>query len=195
MEKFNHYVIQFLKYASPIVVFTVVSELLGYKYDGFIGEVTGWTMIVWCASLIYIFFAIAFSEPLKNKLVRRLAGIKENDEREVQITGNVSKKVFISMMGVFILLLFLSALRVHVYRGTEAEFGEGKKGAIKLGMGMSVVKPKIADVDPEDANRTYMIKYDGLPLSADGVLLLVIALQLGGFYYFSRKENRLMELS
>ena len=191
MNKFNHYIIQFLKYASPLVLIAVIGSIYNYGGNSFIYELTGWTTIIWTACLIYIVFAVAFNEQLKNKFVRRLAGIKENDEREVQVTGKISKKVFISMTGIFVLLLFLSALRINIYRMSNAEAANGKHGTVQIGMGLSIT-PEEKTQSPEDASRNYIIKYNGLPLSADGVLLLVIALQLGSFYYFSRKENKLL---
>lgn len=188
MEKFNHYVIQFLKYSFPLVLIAVCGSFFGLKEGNIIYDITGWTTIIWTMTLIYLFIAIAFVPSLRNKVVRKLAGIKENDEREIQITGQISKNVFITMIGACLLLLFLSALRFSVYKASEAEVGPGKTGNVQIGFNTSVVPTK-SEVSPHEASRSYIVQYSGLPLSIEGVLLLVILLQLGSFYYFSRKQQ------
>jgi hypothetical protein len=58
---------------------------------------------------------------------------------------------------------------------------------------MSVIKQEQVPPTEQEAQRMYIIKYNGLPLTADGTLLLVMILQIGFFYYFSKKEAFLLE--
>jgi hypothetical protein len=194
MEKFNKVVIKLLKYFSPIFVVAVILAMNGYSGDNLFYDLIGSITVLWCSLAFYLFFAIAFNEKLKNAFVRRLAGIRENDEREFQITGVICKKTFISMTGILVLLLFLSALQVNVYKNDEAKTDDGKHGAIQIGMGMSILtSEKDKPQTSEESCRHYIIKYRGLPLTADGVLLVVMLLQLGLFYYFSKRENNLID--
>ncbi|KHD88712.1 MAG: hypothetical protein OM95_07900 [Bdellovibrio sp. ArHS] len=93
MEKINRYIINFLKYGFPIVLIAVALDRWGYNSNrekvlsDFVFDLVGWMTVAWFVAVVYLFFAIAFNEKLKNSFVRRLAGIKENDERESYLTG------------------------------------------------------------------------------------------------------------
>lgn len=196
MDKFNSIVFNLLKYLSPIVALASVLDWLGFndakpgeRLSYYFFEIAGWMTILWCAVVIYTFFAIAFNEKVKNSVVRKLAGIKEHDERETYLTGLISKKTFISITGGLVLLLFLSALKINIYKASEAEIKNGKHGTISIGMGLSLLAPQNIEHKNDEINRSFFFKYNGLPLSTDGTLLLIIILQMGTFYYFSKKEN------
>lgn len=197
MEKFNKFCIKYIKYISPIAVIAIILTVMSIPFNSddpskgpvlnFLIDIFGWIVVVWCALFAYLFFAIAFNEKLRNSFVRKLAGIKENDERESHITGIVSKKTFIASTGILVLLLFLSALQINIYRTPGPD--DGKHGTIALGMRMTFVKQEQSPTTKEESERMYIVKYNGLPLTADGTLLLVMILQIGSFYYFSKKES------
>ena len=91
------------------------------------------------------------------------------------------------MIAALALLLFLSLLRIDVYRASEAEVPTGKRGTISLGFGMDFIKSE-NHAERDIPGRTNLFKYDGLPLSTDGTILLILILELGLFFYFSKKE-------
>lgn len=196
MDKFNSLIFKLLKYLSLIVAIALSLDWLGFndakpgeRLSSYFFEFAGWMTVLWCATVIYTFFAIAFNEKVKNLVVRKLAGIKENDERETHLTGIISKKTFISITGGLVLLLFLSSLKINIYKASAAEIKNGKHGMLGISMGLSLLAPQNIEYKNDEVNRSYFFKYNGLPLSTDGTLLLIIILQMGTFYYFSRKEN------
>lgn len=188
-------ILNFIKYFAPVVVIALIMNWLGLSsgkpelsvsYIFF--EVVGWVTMIWCALIVYVFFLIAFNKEMKNKCVRTLAGIKENDERETYITGVASKKTFISITGILIMLVFLSSLQISVYQVPESEAKNGKRGTVAIGMGLKIIDDSKVTING-DENRTYFVNYKGLHLAKDGLLILVLALQVGSFYYFSKKES------
>lgn len=162
---------------------------LGKSGDTLFYDVIGWITILWVAFLIYTVFTTALSPRLRDSFVRWLSGIKENDERESQITGLVSKKTFIFMTGILTLLLFLSIIRINIYQNGEASPDGKKHGEINFGMALHFTESENTTVLNEP-NRTYLVKYSGLPLTSDGTLLVVMLLQVGAFYFFSRKAEQ-----
>lgn len=172
MERFNKICLQYLKYFWPTIVIAVILDLLGYNGDGpnrkfleYVMDFLGVPGVLWLVVLFYFFFAVVLNEKIRNSFVRKLARIEEHDEREVYITGLVSKKTFISMVAMLVLLLFLSALTIDVYK-TPQLVKEGKNGIISIGFGMSLLR----DGESEDATRVYIVKYNGLPLTAAALL-------------------------
>lgn len=191
MKNFNKFVLLYLKWASPIAVLAAALSGLGYSGDNLFYDVTGWTTIIWIVFLIYMVLVTSLSPALRDSFVRWLSGIKENDERESQITGLVSKKTFIFMTGILILLLFLSVIRIDIYHKKDL-IAQGKKGGvIEFGMGLRFIGSDGTN-KIDESNRDYIVKYHGLPLTSDGALILVLALQMGAFYFFSRKTEQLV---
>ncbi len=188
LERINYFAILYLKYAFPIVALAVALDQMHKSGEGFLWEVLGVMTVAWVALVIYIFFAIAFQRTLRDKVVRKLAGIHENDERESYLTGVISKKTFTASMGIMILMVFLSGLQVNVFRYGPHEAMADKKGAIQIGFGMKLLADPIPSTPDEPEGRTYMVKYSGLPLTSSGTLLVVMILQLGFFWITSRRE-------
>ena len=187
MEKINKFVIAYLKWTSPIAFLAAVLSALGKSDNTFFYDFIGWTTIIWVALLIYLMFSLALQDKLRNRFVRWIAGIKENDERESFIAGSASKKTFIVMTGFLVLLIFLSIIRIDIYQVENST-----KGAVKLGMYVEFIKSNDTDDSATaiDRERNYFIHYKGFPLAVDGTLFLVAFMQIGSFYYFSRKENQ-----
>jgi hypothetical protein len=191
MKTFNKYVLLYLKWASPIAVLAAALSGFGYSGNNLFYDITGITTIIWLVGLIYVVFTTSLSPSLRDSFVRWLSGIKENDERESQITGVVSKKTFIFMTGILILLLFLSVIRIDIYRNKDL-IAQGKEGGmISFGMGLRFIESPDDTKATTDTNRDYIVKYHGLPLASDGVLVVILALQLGAFYITSRKTEQL----
>lgn len=191
MNTLNKYVIGYLKWVSPIALVAATLSGMGKSESTLIYDTIGIVTIIWIVFLVYLVFALAFQEQLRNRFVRWIAGIKENDERETHIAGLASKKTFIFMTGFIILLVFLSIIRIEVYRNQTLN-AEGKNGGVRLGMGIQFIQGAF-DEEPKseiENQRTYFIHYKKFPLAVDGTLLLVGLMQMGAFYYFSRKEER-----
>lgn len=200
MDKFNSVVFKLMKILSLMVLIGIGLDMMGYNTQNpeskawdFFFKTAGVITMLWCISVVYLFFLIAFNEKVKNTVVRKLAGIRENDERETHLTGVISKKTFISMTGVLVLLLFLSSLKVNVYVASEEEVKQGKHGHLAIGMGLTLIAPEKNQNQSDELKRNYFFEYNGLPLTADGTLLFVIILQIGAFYYFSKNENTEIE--
>ncbi|GIL17198.1 MAG: hypothetical protein BroJett040_09490 [Oligoflexia bacterium] len=197
LDKIHDKIIQITIYMFPVALAAIALDYLGYndRSDGktimhYLFDICGWGIVIWTTAVIYLFFAIAINKNLKNKVVRKLAGISENDEREAQITGVASKKTFITATGAMILLVFLSALNIVVYKYPQSLRTEGKNGAILIGMSLKLVEDKpMETTQAAEDGKIYIINYKGLPLTGAGMLILIFIIQIGGFYYFSKKES------
>lgn len=192
MNTLNKFVISYLKWASPIAFIAAALSGLGQSGATIFYDLIGIVTIIWVILLMYIVFALAFQDQIRNRFVRWVAGIKENDERESQIAGLASKKTFIFMTGIIILLIFLSIIRIDIYQNKSMN-AEGKKnGEVRLGMDIKFLQSQNEDKSKEEIEnqKTYFIHYKEFPLAVDGVLILVGLLQIGAFYYFSRKVEQ-----
>jgi len=190
-NKFDQWLLLFLKWASPIAITAAVLSVLGMSKNSLLMDILGITTILWIIIVIYQVFTIGLSDSKRNQFVRWLAGIKENDERESLIAGVVSKKTFIFMTGVLTLLLFLSMLRISIYQTNEIMPNGKKNGEVSLGFASQFIQTDLEQKTvQEGSQKIHIVRYNGLPLTADGVLIIVMLLQIGAFYTFSRRENK-----
>lgn len=185
MEKFTNYVIKYLKYMSPVVIFAITLSLSGYAESGWLWDIAGIVAIIWFAALFYLFFALTFQVKLRNKFYRKVLSIKEYDEREMIITGNTAKKAFIAMTSFLVLLLFLNLFQIYVSKPVYENNIKVKEGRIQLGLGFSLTQE--TDLKTE-AKEEVFVNYRGIPVSNGSTVLLILLFQFGSFYYFSRKE-------
>lgn len=101
-NKLNQFAIGYLKWASPIAIIAATLSGMGKSDDTIFYDVIGVVTIVWILILTYLVFSLALQDQLRNRFVRWIAGVKENDERESLIAGQASKKTFIFMTGFII---------------------------------------------------------------------------------------------
>lgn len=190
MKKMNKWIALYLKWISPIAMLAATLSVMGISGDTLLFDIIGWPTIIWILFFVYLVFITALTPKLRDKFVRWLSGIKENDERETQLTGLTSKKTFIFMTGILTLLLFLSLIRVDIYQRLDKLPDGQSSGEVNLAMALRFIE---SPADPttilEDSQRNYFVKYRGLPFTADGTLIIVMILQVGAFYYFSRKSE------
>lgn len=192
-NKFDQWLLFFLKWTSPIAITAAVLSVLGISKNSLLMDILGITTILWIIVVIYQVFTIGLSDNKRNQFVRWLAGIKENDERESLIAGVVSKKTFIFMTGILTLLLFLSMLRISIYQTNEIMPNGKKNGEISLGFASQFVQTELEQKTVQEGpQKIHIVRYNGLPLTADGVLIIVMLLQIGAFYTFSRRENKVI---
>ena len=193
MNTINKFVIDYLKWASPIAALAALLSAMGKSGSTIFYDSIGTVTIVWVVFLMYLVFALALQDKLRNRFVRWIAGIKENDERESLIAGKASQKTFIFMTGLIVLLIFLSIIRIEIYQNNFLDANGKKNGEIRLGMGIKFLQsPTEESPTTEIENqRKYFIHYKEFPLAGDGILLVVFFMQIGAFYYFSRKEEQI----
>ena len=97
------------------------------------------------------------------------------------------------MTGLIVLLIFLSVIRIDIYRYNTPNSDGKRNGQVSLGMGVDFIQSDNTDhsANADDSDKTYLINYKGFPLAVDGTLFLVGLMQIATFYYFSRKENQI----
>jgi MFS family permease len=149
-------------------------------------EILSWNLMFWFAVLILFLFLLVVLPEAREKTLKRLANVKERDEREQFITGKASRAAYISTLSLMILLLFFSIFSLNIYRAPEKEAINGKTGTVAIGLGFSLIdKPRI---ETNSENKVIFESKD-IPLSKTAILLALIIWQLASFNFTARREN------
>jgi hypothetical protein len=136
---------------------------------------------------IYLGVRLIFSGTFREKVLTKLAFIKEQDEREVTLTGKAAKTTMLTTIAILIFLFCLSCFQISVYRLPPEQAIDGKSKVISLDL-----KFELLERVPEDASKEYIQKqnilaYTGLPISSSAIILGLIIWQIIAYNYSMRR--------
>jgi Ca2+/Na+ antiporter len=149
-------------------------------------ELLSWNLMLWFVVLILFLILLVALPDVREKTLKRLANLKERDEREQLITGRASRAAYISTLSLMILLLFISVFSLNIYRVPEKDAVDGKTGTLTIGLGFSLLdKPH---VETNSENKVIFESKD-IPLSKTAIILILLIWQLAIFNWTARREN------
>lgn len=144
--------------------------------------------MIWFACLITALVLLLFRTSSGDALLKRLANLKERDERESLITGIAAKLSFIATLALLIFLIGMTSITFEVRNLELHEISaDGHKRTISIGTDFALLdRPK---AENQEAYAS-MISKSGIPISKIGILVLVLAWQVITFALRARRELR-----
>jgi len=150
-------------------------------------DLTGLVLAVWMALTIYLSARLIVSEPFRDKVLARITFIKERDEREALLTGKATKTTFLATLALLFFLLCLSCFQVSVYRLPPEKAVNGKTGIVSLGVHVDLFQGPAARRQGQEIRRQDIFLYTALPVSATGIILLLIIWQVAWYNILMRR--------
>lgn len=195
MKKINQVVLSYFVIALPIIVIVWLiwpgiektETANGSAFFEWGNAITGLMMGLWMLSAFYMALSLVISKNFREQLLKRIAGIKERDEREELIVAKSSRSAFLFSLGLLIFLLVLSVFQINVAKIPADQVVNGKKHELSLGLGFSLTEDARHGTSDSNPSAKEAIFTYRLPVSAQGIILLLIAVQLGSFFVYSRK--------
>ncbi len=192
MNKVLKYIQSYLLFAFPFVLasmfwssFDPERGMLSSSLLRLAWEVLSYNLMAWFVTLIIFLVFLVASATAREKTLKRLANIKERDEREQYITGKASRAAYISTLSLLIFFLFISIFSLNIYRAPESEAVNGKTGTVAIGLGFSLIdKPRLQT----DSENKVIFETKDIPLSKTAIILILIAWQLMIFNVTARRE-------
>ncbi len=191
MKKLNDYILKYIMFASPAVLAAVIWGALqsqkevadcGMFIYG-IWQVLSFNLMIWFVALIYMIAALVVSSELRNKLLVRIARIKERDEREGYIIAQSSRFSFFSTLALLILLFFFTTVDISVSKLPEGERIDGHRHQLSIGLSYKIFETEKIQEQKKDV----IFSTQSFPFTKQNMVLLVLFWHLGTFYYSSRK--------
>jgi len=191
MKKMNDYILKYIVFASPVVLAAVIWGVLqGQKEVSECGmfiygiwQVLSFNLIIWFVALIYMVGALVVSSDLRNKLLLKIARIKERDEREAYIIAQSGRFSFFSTMALLILLFFFTTVNVSVSKLPEGEKIDGHRHRLSIELSYKFFET----AEKEEQKKDVIFSTQPFPVTKQNIVLIVILWHLGAFYYASRK--------
>jgi hypothetical protein len=193
MKKVNMWLQNYLVFSLPFVVVCEIwgsiqsdREILvnGSFLEKAAWEVLSWNLMIWFLCLIIFLILMVFVPSTRDIVTRRIANIKERDEREIYITGQASKKAFTSTLSLLVFLFFISIFTFNVSKIPPEEIINNRAKSLSIGFNFKLTDdPKI---EKDQAGQVLMESKD-IPLSKSAILLLLIVWQISMFGFSARK--------
>lgn len=195
MDKIIKYVQNYLMYGLAFPLFGFAIEMVPPNESSIkimsmipniVWHVIGFGFISWFVLLFVFLMGIVAFPKVRERTLRRLANLKERDEREQYITGQASRSAYMSTLGLMLFLLFLSTFNINVYKIQEpmSEYRYNVSTDFHFSFfNKNEAPPKI----PQDA---IIFTSQNIALSSTTMMLILIGWQLLAFNLTARKEQK-----
>ena len=193
MNKINRWLQNYLVLSFPFVLIclawgTIQSDREILKNGSFFvkgaWEILSWNLILWFLSLIIFLILIVFIDSTREMVTRRIANIKERDEREIYITGKASRKAFTSTLSVLIFLFFISIFTFNISKLPSEEIVNNRAKSLSIGFNFKLTDDSKLE---KDQTGQVLVESKDIPLSKSAILLLLIVWQVSTFGLSARK--------
>lgn len=196
MSKTIRFVQNYLIYSLPFVIVCMVWSTISPEKEVLkdaslatkvLWETLSWNLILWFVVLIVFLISMITIREVQERTLKRLANLKERDEREQFITGKASRAAYLATLSLLVCLLFFSIFTLNIQRVPESEAVNGKRGTVSIGLQFKLLdKPQI---ETNGATGLTSFESKGIPLSKTAILLILILWQLAAFNYTARREH------
>ena len=140
-----------------------------------------WILISWLFSI-----TMFFSRNNREIFLKKLSGIKERDEREIQIVGKALRTSYLTTMTILLSLLFLSMFHFEVAVNSADTIESGQeRGYWGVGLAYNPINPWAITTQKEGYDSYF--SYYGLPISPPSLILLLLIWQIVSFRVVSRR--------
>jgi len=193
VSKFIRYLQTYLVISLPFVIACIAWEIIQpnhklYENSNIIiyglREILGLNIMAWFAVLIVFLTMLVIMPSVREKMLRRLANLKERDEREEFITGKAARAAYISTLSLMIFFLFFSMFSFSIYRNQEIP---GKHYAVGISVGFSPLNQTL--IENTTSKEPMLFNSKNYSLSTSSVLLILLGWQLLVFNIAARREQ------
>lgn len=196
MKIFKKAVIHFVFYASPLALICYlflgfVETRITSNFDG----LHAWAslpILIWTPITFFLTVSMFFSRTLRNDVLARLSGIKERDEREVQIVGNALKSTYLTTMTLLLFLLFISLFYIHVAKKPESSVEPGEPPIeVCLKLEFHLIDSNTVVTQKQGFDEYF--EMNDLPISSSTLILILLLWQIFSYRHVSRRSLKLFE--
>ena len=199
-EIFRKIVIGYVYYTFPLTLigFFILAKyikddpqefLMQPYYGAFLNTLIYISMaqfIIWTVISLLFSISMFFSRNNRESFLKKLSGIKERDEREIQAVGKALRASYLSTMTILIFILFMSLFWIQYYKKSPDNLEPGEyPRALSYGAGFTFLESEA--IFTHWKGYDVFLYYRKFPVSTSGVILILIVWQIVSFRIVSRR--------
>ncbi|MCE5299981.1 MAG: hypothetical protein LLG37_03780 [Spirochaetia bacterium] len=199
MEKINKLLSKYLIYAVPFHLLFIAGAYLGHAKVPFMGlaaakvfiDILSWNFILWFAVIVFMVCQLLFNGAYRSgffEAIKRMAGVKERDEREAAAVDSAARYAYISTLSLLVFILFVLSVSVTIGKLPPDKVVDGKTKTISIGAGIALWDDGAAQ--PAQDGSGVIFSTARLPLSKWSLIALITAWHLLSFLFYVRRAGR-----
>lgn len=146
----------------------------------------GLNILLWFSVLILFLGLLVAVPSVRENTLKRLANIKERDEREEYITGKAARSTYISSLSLIIFLLFFSLFSFKIYRLPQNKtIHQHHRADISIGFSLFNQSSPVKNTPQDDV----FFDSKNFSLSPSAIILILLSWHLLIFNLAARKEK------
>ncbi len=196
MKIFKKIIIGFVFYTFPLA--TVGFLIIGLYENSIIPHTGGLELCTlvpaafWTLITFFLTIAMFFSKRLRNDVLSKLSGIKERDEREVQIVGKALKSTYLSTMTILLFLLIISLFNIYIEKKSVDSIEPGQpRNTVMIHMGFNIIDHNAVITQKEGCDEYFEI--NDLPISSSALIFILMLWQIFSYRHVSRRTMKFCE--
>ncbi len=198
MKTLNRIVMSYFIIALPVILvafmiwpqIAATESAVGSPLLEWGNALSGYLFAFWIATALYTVVCLVFSSRFREQLLKRIAFVKERDEREELIVRRAARNAFLFNIAFLLFLFFLNLVTVDVSKYPPDHLVAGKEHSLSLGLNLSpfVGTKLVAETEGGVIAQT-LFRYR-FPLTVSGTLLILIIINVGAFSLYARRFGR-----
>jgi hypothetical protein len=198
MNLFKKIVIGFVFYTFPLAIVDFL--IMGLYENSIIPHIKPYITGLYAITLVHAVFwtlitllltiAMFFSKKLRNDVLSKLSGMKERDEREVQIVGKALKSTYLSTMTILLFLLIISLFNIYIEKKSVVSIEPGQlRNSISVHMGFEILDSNALITQKEGYDSYFEI--NDLPISSSALIFILMLWQIFSYRHVTRRALKL----
>lgn len=202
MNLFKKIVIGFVFYTFPLAI--VGFLFIGLYENSIIPHIKPYITGLYAITLVHAVFwtlivllltiAMFFSKRLRNDVLSKLSGMKERDEREVQIVGKALKSTYLSTMTILLFLLIISLFNIYIEKKSVDSVEPGQlRNSVSIHLGFDIIDHHAFIREKEGYEEYFEI--NDLPISSSTLIIILMLWQIFSYLHVTRRSLKLPDLA
>ena len=144
-----------------------------------------WTMIS-----LFLSISMLFSRSVRDSILLKVTGIKERDEREVQIAGKALKSSYLTTVTILLFLLVISLFHLEVgEKSADSVEAEQHRRYIALGINFKSFDSDGIVTQKEGYDSYFHINF--MPISGQALIILLLLWQTMSYRFIVRRSFKI----
>ena len=146
--------------------------------------------LFWTLVTLFLTIGMFFSGRLRTDVLSKLSGMKERDEREVQIVGRALKSTYLSTMTILLFLLTISLFNIHFEKKSLDSIEPGQlRNSVSIYLGFDIIDNNNVITQKEGYDEYFEL--NDLPISSSTLIILLILWQIFSYRHITRRAFKL----
>ncbi len=145
---------------------------------------------IWTLTSLFLSILMLFSRSVRDSILQKITGIKERDEREVQIAGKALKSSYLTTMTILLFLLVISLFHLEISEKSADSVEVGQhRGTVGLLLNFKAFDSDGIVTQKEGYDSYFHLNF--MPISGQALIILLLLWQTISYRFVVRRSFKI----